>query len=136
VRKSYVLKKINRPVEGEVQVREEVVIIPAERKWIFDGENNFTNRMLGKEMFDPHVNLRREPDYVAIMINDENSVQVIAEVDYGRSDLKSRELWVKNAIKVMIPIRFGKATKHKYTLQGVKYTTFRKLLTHKTTSYL
>jgi len=102
----------------------------------WDELNPFINRILGKEVFDPHLNLRREPEYVAIMINDEISIQAIAEVDYTKSDLRNRKLWMKNAIRVMIPIRFGKAPKHKDTLQGIRYTSFRKLITHKTTRYL
>ena len=113
-------------------MKEEVVIIPAERKWVFDENNNFTDRVRGKSVFRSRKNLVREPEYVAIYIVGESSVQVIAEVDYEKSDLKNKEIWMKNPILVNVPIRFGRDTLH----ENIRYTTFRKLVAHKTTDYL
>ena len=112
-------------------MKEEVAVISAERKWVFDENNNFTDKIKGKSLFRNPVNFDREPQYLAIFITGEGSFQVIAEVDYEKSDLRKGEIWMKNAIPVTIPIRFGKDK-----LEGIRYTTFRKLVTHKTTDYL
>ena len=117
--------------KGEVGMKEEVAVISARRKWVFDENDNFTDKIQGNSVFKNPKNFDREPQYLAIFITGENSFQVIAEVDYEKSDLNDGKIWMKNAIPVTIPIRFGRDK-----LEGIRYTTFRKLITHKTTDYL
>ena len=111
-------------------MKEEVAIISAERKFVFEN-NDFSDRIKGKSVFRNPVNFDREPQYVAIFIKGESSFRVVAEVNYEKSDLRNGKIWMKNAIPVTIPIRFGKDK-----LEGIRYTTFRKLVTHKTTDYI
>jgi hypothetical protein len=112
-------------------MKEEVAIISAEKKFVLDENNEFTDKIKGKSVFRNPVNFDREPQFLAIFIKGEKSLQVIAEIDSEKSDLRNGEIWMKNAIPVTIPIRFGKDK-----LEGIRYTTFRKLVTHKTTDYL
>jgi len=111
-------------------MKEEVVILPAEEKWVFENEK-FSPIMKGKRPFKNPLNLNREPQFAAILIKGKSEVQVIAEIDCKKSNLEKREIWLKNPIRVNIPIRFGKDK-----LQGIRYTTFRKLITHRTADYL
>ena len=111
-------------------MKEEVVVLAAEKRWVFkNGE--FTDIIKGKKPFISRVNLDREPQYAAIFIKGEGEFRVIAEIDYTKSKLKRGEIWLKNPILVRIPIRFGKDK-----LQGIRYTTFKKIITHETTDYL
>ena len=112
-------------------MKEEVAIISAERKFVFDKNTDFTDRIKGKSVFRNPVNFDREPQFVVIFIKGERSFQVIAEVDYEKSDLRNGKIWMKNAIPVTIPIRFGRDK-----LEGIRYTTFRKIITHKTTDHI
>jgi hypothetical protein len=62
---------------------------------------------------------------MAIHVNGTDLIEAIIEID-SKSTLKNGS--VKNAgkaIHVHIPIRFGKDK-----LEGLRYTTFRKLITH------
>ena len=112
-------------------MKEEVAIISARRKWVFDENGNFTDKIKGKDVFMNPKSFDREPAYMAIFVKGQKSFQAIAEVDYEKSELRNGKIWMKNPIKVNIPIRFGKDK-----LEGTRYTTFRKLVTHKTTDYL
>lgn len=44
-------------------MKEEVAVISAERKWVFDENNNFTDKIKGKSLFRNPVNFDREPQY-------------------------------------------------------------------------
>lgn len=112
-------------------MKEEVATISAERKWVFDENDDLTGKITGKQLFTNPVNFDREPQYIALFVKGEKSFQVIAEVDQQRSDLKNGKIWMQNPIQVNIPIRFGRDK-----LEGIRYTTFRKLISHKNTDYL
>lgn len=63
-----------------------------------------------------------------------DSIRAIIEIDYEKSKLKQTPALivpVGSPIPVNIPIRFGNDK-----LEGIRYTTFRKLITHKTTDDL
>ena len=111
-------------------MKEELVILPTEEKWVFDN-GEFSPIMKGLKPYVSGKSLKREPAFAAILIEGKSEVQVIAEVDYKKSKLEEKEIWLKNPIRVSILIRFGKDT-----LQGIRYTTFRKLIIHKTADYL
>jgi hypothetical protein len=112
-------------------MKEETAIISSERRWIFDESGDITDRVKGKSVFKNPVNFEREPQFIAIFIKGENEFRIIAEIDEEKSSLRNGRIWMKNALEVNIPIRFGKDK-----LEGIRYTTFRKLVTHKTTDYL
>ena len=112
-------------------MKEEIAVISAERKWVFNETSALTDRITGKDVFMNPVNFDREPQFVAIFVKGEKSIQVIAEVDQQRSDLRNGKVWMQNPIQVNIPIRFGKDK-----LEGIRYTTFRKLVSHKNADYL
>jgi hypothetical protein len=70
------------------------------------------------------------PQYVVIHVNGTHSFRVILEIDYDKSDLHTgKVVCLGEPIRVYIPIK--KFSKDR--LQGIRYTTFRKLLTHEST---
>ena len=112
--------------------KEEVLIVPGKAESVFvngDWERGFTEYVTNR--WDASAPIAREPAYIAIFVSDTKSVQVVAELDYKRSQLDKGLIAMNNPQKVCIPIRFGKDT-----LQKFRYTTFRKLLTHETTDDL
>lgn len=114
-----------------IALKEEIVLNVAEKKWIFNKDGSFTDIVQGKKPFIASANLARDPQYIAIPIKGESAVRIIAEIDYSKSDLRTGKIWLQNAIPVNIPIRFGKDT-----LENIRYTTFKKLVTHKNTDEL
>jgi hypothetical protein len=112
-------------------MKEEVALIAAENKWIFDQNGNLTSIMKGQTEFRNPVSFDREPEFLAIFAKGTAMVRVIAEIDREGSGLKEGKITLRNAVEVDIPLRFGRNK-----LEGIRYTTFRKLVTHKTTDYL
>jgi hypothetical protein len=115
-------------------MKEEVVIINGEPKNVFDNERNFDNGFTKwvTNKWDNPTAILGEPQYAAIYVKGSNSIQVIMEIDSKKSKLdKGLIIPVGSPIPVFIPIRFGNDT-----LEGIRYTTFRKLITHKTTDDL
>jgi hypothetical protein len=112
-------------------MKEEVVILPVENKWIFDEMGTLSDKVTGEDVFWNPVNIDREPQFAALFVKGEKAVRAIAEIDLQRSDLKNGKVLLKNPICVEIPIRFGRDK-----LEGIRYTTFRKLITHKNTDHI
>lgn len=111
--------------------KEELLIVPGYRQNVYVN-GKIDGRFRGYvKRWQVGLPMKREPQYVAIYVKGTKSVRVIAEVDVKRSNLSAGLLVTHNPIKVSIPIRFGKNLLH-----GIKYTTFRKLFTHKSTDYL
>lgn len=74
--------------------------------------------------------IRGDPQYVAIHVNGTHSFRAILEIDYEKSDLKKGKVVCQgNPIRVYIPIKEFSQDR----LQGIRYTTFRELVTHKST---
>ena len=75
--------------------------------------------------------IRGDPQYVAIHVNKTDSFRVIMEIDYQKSKLSEGKIVPKGKpIPVYIPIKkFSKDA-----LQGIRYTTFRTLITHESTA--
>ena len=119
-------------------LKEEVVIVNGAPNSVF--ENGNCNEFI-EPKFTKYVNKRwnarqpiiREPQYVAIHVTGTNSIRVIIEIDYHNSNLKEGIIVpLGDPISVYIPIkRFGENK-----LQGIKYTTFRKLITHESANDL
>ena len=108
-------------------MKEEVVIIQGYPENVYankkDLEKGFAKRV-SEKWINPTAILR-EPQYAAIHVTGTSSIRVIIEID-KKSKLEDGEIIPIGApIPVDIPIRFGKNT-----LQQIKYTTFRKLVTH------
>jgi len=118
-------------------MKEEVLILPARRGNVFingDLNGGFTKLL---QRWNAHGTIDREPAYVAFYISDTKSIRAIAEVDYENSRLKEGIIATKDEpIKVNIPIRFKPRTSKKDTLLKFQYTTFRKLIIHKSTDEL
>ena len=117
-------------------MKEELMILNGEPKWIFkngkipkafDEEIEFSDYMLKKWSRTNRRGIDREPQYVAIHVKGTKAIWVIGEVDIKNSDLQNGEIaWTGEPIVVYTPTKFGK-----FTLQGNKYTTFKKLITYK-----
>lgn len=112
-------------------LKEEIILNVAEEKYVFNEDGSFSNIVLGKKPFIASSNLARDPQYIAIPIAGEGEVRIIAEVDYKKSDLRKGKIWLENPISVNIPLRFGKDK-----LENIRYTTFKKLITHESTDDL
>ena len=115
-------------------MKQEVVIIDGEPKHVYangkDLKNGFTRWVL--EEWDNPTGLRDEPQYAAINVKGTDSIRVIIEIDTKKSKLDKGLIVPASApIPVVIPIRYGKDK-----LEGIRYTTFRKLITHETTKDL
>lgn len=111
--------------------KEELVIVPGKKESVFNENGYFTKYVDGRAEWQVGTPIKGGPEYVAIYVANTNSVQVIAEVNTKKSKLKDGIVAMENPIKVSIPVRFGKNK-----LQGITYSTFRKLITHKTTDDL
>lgn len=81
-----------------------------------------TNRVKGK-----HIAIEREPHYVAIHIVEKGFIGVILEVDYQKSKL-SEGLVCPQGDPIRVYISIKKYAKDR--LRGIRYTTFRTLITH------
>jgi hypothetical protein len=115
-------------------MREEVVIINGEPQNVYvncrDLENGFTDWIM--KQWDNPTGIHREPQYAAINVKGTDSIRVIIEIDSKESKLhKGLIVPASTPIPVIIPIRYGKDR-----LERIRYTTFRKLITHKTTDDL
>ena len=117
-------------------MKEELMILNGERKWVFKNGNipkkfdekvEFAEPILKKWTRTHNRGIDREPQYVAIHVKGTKAIWVIGEVDIKKSNLGNGEIaWSGDPIVIYTPTKFGR-----YTLQGNKYTTFRKLITHK-----
>lgn len=118
-------------------MKEEVLILPADPRSVFvngDLEGAFTNLV---KRWNAKGSIVREPAYVAFYIKGTRYVKAIAEVDYANSRLKEGIIATMDGpIRVTIPVRFRPRTQKKDTLRKFQYTTFRKLITHKSTNEL
>jgi len=122
-------------------MKEEIVILNGAPKEVFKGgkipkefgeQIKFADPILKRWTRKNNRGLDREPQYVAIHVNGTKSIWVIREIDIKRSSLENGEIaWTGDPIVIFTPTRFGK-----YKLRGNKYTTFRKLITHKSTKDL
>jgi hypothetical protein len=114
-------------------MKEEVVIINGEPHAVYvngkDEENGFTHWVM--KQWDNPTGIDREPQYAAINVKGTDSIGVIIEIDSKKSKLDKGLIVQKRVIPVCIPIRYGKDK-----LEGIRYTTFRKLITHKNTDDL
>ena len=115
-------------------MKEEVVIINGEPQNVYvndkDLENGFTDWVM--KQWDNPTGIHREPQYAAINVKGTDSIRVIIAIDSKESKLdKGLIVPASTPIPVIIPIRYGKDR-----LEGIRYTTFRKLITHKTTDDL
>jgi hypothetical protein len=114
-------------------MKEEVVIIDGELRTVYvngkDLDNGFTDWVM--KQWDNPTGIDREPQYAAIYVKGTDSIRVIIEVDSKKSELSKGLIVQQRVIPVFIPIRFGNDR-----LEGIRYTTFRKLITHKNTDDL
>jgi hypothetical protein len=85
------------------------------------------------EEWNAHKAINGEPQYVAIHVKGTRSIRVIMEIDHKDSRLDEGHIVpLGKPISVYIPIRrYGKNK-----LRGINYTTFKKLITHKSTDDL
>jgi len=117
-------------------MKEEVLILPAEPEHVFeDGnlEGDFTEFV---KNWNARGSIDREPAYVAFYVKGQG-IRAIAEVDFENSRLKEGIVSTKGEpIRVTIPVRFKPRTARKDTLRKFQYTTFRRLVTHKSTDEL
>lgn len=93
-------------------------------------EADFTEHVKERWKASP---ITREPQYIAIHVKGRKSIRVIIEIDHKRSELDKGIIVPKGKpIPVNIPIkRYGKDK-----LEKIRYTTFRKLITHESTDDL
>ena len=118
----------------EQGLNEDVVVISGEAKYIYangkDFEDGFSE-FVNKKWKNPNP-IMRKPQYAALYVSDKNSIGVILEIDQEKSDLEKGIMVSKGwPTPVYIPIRF-----EKNKLQNLQYTTFKNLITHKSTDYL
>jgi hypothetical protein len=114
-------------------MKEEVVIISGEPKNVYENGKDLTNgytKWVYKQWDNPTAILR-EPQYAAIYVKGTQSIRVIIEIDKKSELEKGLINPVGSPIPVDIPIRFGDDK-----LEGIRYTTFRKLITHESTDDL
>lgn len=113
-------------------MKEEVIIVPGKRENIFkkgDLDGEFEQYVYN---WDTYIAINREPQYVAYYVTGTGTIRAIAEIDYKKSKFGQGIIAIiDEPIRVIIPVRFGKDT-----LQGIRYTTFKKLLTHESTDDL
>ena len=114
-------------------MKEEVVIVQGRPDQVFQNEDleaDFTKHVKERWKASP---ITREPQYVAIHVKGTKSIRAIIEVDYKKSELeKGIVVPLGKPILVNIPIkRYGKDK-----LEKIRYTTFRKLITHESTDDL
>lgn len=114
-------------------MKEEVVIVHGDPTSVFqNGDLNadFTKHVKERWKASP---ITKEPQYVAIHVKGTNSIRAIMEIDYKKSELgKGIIVPAGKPIPVNIPIkRYGKDK-----LEKIRYTTFRKLITHESTKDL
>jgi len=97
---------------------------------ILNGESDFKKYLNNWNAKTP---ILKEPQYVAIHVKGTGLIQAILEIDYKKSKLSQGLIVPKGEpIFVQIPIK-------KYVgnnLEGSRYSTFRKLITHETTEDL
>ena len=117
-------------------MKEEVVIITGYPDSVYvngkDLAKGFTKHVYKK--WQHPVAILREPQYAAIFATGTQSVRVILEIDQKKSKLNQTPSIIVpfgSPIPVDIPIRIGGNK-----LQQIKYTTFRKLITHESTDDL
>lgn len=117
-------------------MKEEVVIITGYPDSVYDNgkdlANGFTKHVYKK--WQNPVAILRELQYAAIFVTGTQSVLVIIEIDQKKSKLDQTPAIIVplgSPIPVDIPIRIGSNK-----LQQIKYTTFRKLITHESTDDL
>ncbi len=119
-------------------MKEEIAIIRGEPKDVYkngeDMTNGFTSFVL-KEWHNP-TPLLRNPQFVAFRVKGEKWVAIINEVDAKNSEFEKGIIRFADSrdafpILVKIPLRFVKDT-----LEQIRYTTFRKLLTHESAADL
>lgn len=115
-------------------MKEEVVIIQGEPKNVYingkDSKDGFTDWVT--KQWDNPTGIRGEPQYVAIHVKGTDAIGVLIEIDSKKSKLQKGLIVPKGKpIAVSIPIRYGSDK-----LEGIRYTTFRKLLIHKSTDDL
>ena len=84
-------------------------------------ELKFTEWVKGR--YDAHQTVKQSPQYVAVYVKGEKYVGAIMEIDHIEGDVIVTK---GKPIPVFIPIRIGKKP-----FQGIRYTTFRELITHK-----
>jgi len=115
-------------------MKEEVVIIQGEPKNVYknkkDLEDGFSKWVT--QNWSKTTGILGEPQYVAIHVKGEPRIRVIIEIDSEKSKLDQGLIIKKGQpITVDIPLRYGKDK-----LEGIRYTSFRKLITHKSTDDL
>lgn len=87
-------------------------------QWQWDKYNGKPKAILG------------DPQYIAVHVNGTHSIRVIIEIDQKESDLNEGKVKCQGApIRVYIPIKEFSQDR----LQGIRYTTFRELITHQST---
>jgi len=119
---------------------EEVVIVQGNPESVYEGiadnkidlkktnlrELEFTEFVKGR--YNARQTVKQSPQYAAIYVNGEQYIGAIMEIDR----IEDKIIIAKGKpVPVYIPIRLGKKP-----FQGIRYTTFRKLITHKTTDDL
>jgi hypothetical protein len=115
-------------------MKEEVVIIQGEPKNVYKNgknpKNGFTDWVT--KQWDNPTGILGEPQYAVIHVKGTGIIGVLMEIDFKKSKLqKGLIVPESDPVAISIPVRYGNDK-----LEGLRYTTFRKLLTHKTTDEL
>jgi len=127
-------------------VKAEVVIVNGDAKNVYEIDDKIDYKVedLIFKPFTKHVTeiwgtdkvngkrraIERDPQYVAIHILRKGFIGVIIEIDYKKSNLSEGEVCPQgDPIRVYIPMKMYA----KDRLQGIRYTTFRTLMTHEST---
>ena len=114
-------------------MKEELVIISGELESVYENGKDMTDgftKHVSEKWKNPKAILQ-EPQYVALYVKGTDSIRAIMEIDSEKSDLKKGVIVPGWVLDVNIPVRFGDNK-----LQNLKYTTFRKLITHTNTDDL
>lgn len=128
-------------------MKAEVVILNGDAKSVYeiDDEIDYKVEDLIFKPFTKHVKeiwgtdkvngkrraIKNDPQYVAIHILKKDFIGVIFEIDYQNSKLPEGEVCAQgDPIRVYIPIKKFSQDR----LQGIRYTTFRTLITHESTA--
>lgn len=114
-------------------MKEEVVIISGEPENVYQNGKDLTNGFTKwvYEKWQNPIAMIREPQYAAIHVKGTQSIRVIIEIDKKSKLEKGLIITQGSPIPVDIPVRYGKDK-----LEGIRYTTFKKLITHESTDSL
>lgn len=123
-------------------MKEEVVIINRESDWVFKHPTEALKEGRLDLNAEFHEQLKKglktaplkgEPQYLAIHVKGKGAIYAMLEIDYKNSKLDEGEIVPQGEpIHVYIPIKSYTGNR----LEKIRYTSFRKLITHKTSTDL